>query len=102
MVSIVRRCLSTPSGNCQLGCPLGSACAADAGARFGDSNASRINGSNHPSGLDCSVITGHMGFNLGTAVECLWRCDGQADPFPLLQMAKAYIDREIQKREKSA
>lgn len=48
----------------------------------------------------CAQITEQMGFNLGNAVECLWRADGQSDGFALLQQARSYIDREMKRRER--
>lgn len=50
----------------------------------------------------CSAITDHMGFNLGNAVECLWQADGSTEAFALLQQARAYIDREMQLRERKS
>lgn len=51
---------------------------------------------------ECSAITDHMGFNLGNAVECLWQADASGEAFALLQQARAYIDREMQLRERKA
>lgn len=49
----------------------------------------------HPSGVECIDITEHFNFNLGRAIECIWRAgleeDGQQD----LAKARWYIDREI-------
>lgn len=56
----------------------------------------------HPSGVECITITEHMGFNLGNAVKYVWRADLKADAIEDLKKARWYIDREIQKREKSA
>lgn len=49
---------------------------------------------------ECSAITDYMGFNLGNAVECLWQADASTEAFALLQQARAYIDREMQLRER--
>lgn len=52
----------------------------------------------HPSGVECIVITEHMGFCIGNAVKYLWRADlknGLED----LEKARWYIDREIQRRK---
>jgi hypothetical protein len=56
----------------------------------------------HPSGVECITITEHMGFNLGNAVKYVWRADLKADALEDLKKARWYIDREIQKRGKSA
>lgn len=54
----------------------------------------------HPSGVECIEITEHMGFNLGNAVKCIWRCDLKRDAVEDLKKAKWYIEREIQKRSR--
>ena len=56
---------------------------------------------NHPSGIECIVITEHMGFNLGNAVKYIWRCDLKKDAVEDLKKAVWYIQREIQLRESS-
>lgn len=56
----------------------------------------------HPSGIECIRITEHMGFNLGNAVECIWRCDEKLDAIEDLEKAEFYIKREINKRKKIA
>lgn len=55
----------------------------------------------HPSGVECIQITEHMGFNLGNAVKYIWRADLKADAIEDLKKARWYIDRELQKREKT-
>jgi len=55
----------------------------------------------HPSGVECIQITEHMGFNLGNAVKYVWRADLKNDALEDLKKARWYIDREIQKREKT-
>jgi hypothetical protein len=55
----------------------------------------------HPSGIECIQITEHMGFNLGNAVKYIWRADLKNDALEDLKKARWYIDREIQKREKT-
>lgn len=56
---------------------------------------------NHPSGIECIQITEHMGFNLGNAIKYVWRADLKGSSLEDLRKAIWYIDREIQKREKS-
>lgn len=56
----------------------------------------------HPSGVECITVVEHMGFNLGNAVKYVWRADLKADAIEDLKKARWYIDREIQRREKSA
>lgn len=54
----------------------------------------------HPSGVECIVITEHMNFCLGNAVKYIWRADlkgGIED----LQKAKWYIQREIDRLTRS-
>lgn len=53
----------------------------------------------HPSGIECIQITEFMGFNLGSALKYLWRCDLKHDAIEDLEKAKWYIEREIQKRK---
>ena len=55
----------------------------------------------HPSGIECIQVTEHMGFNLGNAIKYIWRCDLKKDAIEDLKKAKWYIDREIDKRERS-
>lgn len=55
----------------------------------------------HPSGIECIDVVEHMGFNLGNAMKYIWRCDEKRDAIEDLKKARWYIDREIQKREKS-
>lgn len=55
---------------------------------------------NHPSGVECIQITEHMGFNLGSALKYIWRCDLKKDAVEDLQKAVWYINREIAKRSK--
>ncbi len=56
----------------------------------------------HPSGVECITVVEHMGFNLGNAVKYVWRADLKADAIEDLKKARWYIEREIQRREKSA
>lgn len=54
----------------------------------------------HPSGVECIVVTEHMNFCIGNAVKYLWRADlknGVED----LKKAAWYVTREIQRREKA-
>jgi hypothetical protein len=55
----------------------------------------------HPSGIECIDVVEHMGFNLGNAMKYIWRCDEKRDAIEDLKKACWYIEREIQKREKS-
>jgi hypothetical protein len=55
----------------------------------------------HPSGVECITITEHMGFNLGNAVKYIWRADLKHDVLEDLKKARWYIEREIEKREKT-
>ena len=55
----------------------------------------------HPSGIECIQVTEHMGFNLGNAIKYIWRCDLKKDAIEDLKKAKWYIEREIDKRERS-
>ena len=55
----------------------------------------------HPSGIECTQITDHMCFNLGNALERIWRCDKKLNAIEDLRKAKWYIEREIAKRESS-
>lgn len=55
----------------------------------------------HPSGIECIQVTEHMGFNLGNATKYIWRCDLKIDAIEDLKKAAWYIDREIQRRNKS-
>ena len=52
----------------------------------------------HPSGIECIQITEHMGFNLGNALQYVWRCDLKVDAVEDLKKAIWYIEREIAKR----
>lgn len=53
----------------------------------------------HPSGVECIVVTEHMNFCIGNAVKYLWRADlknGLED----LEKAEWYIRREIDRRKR--
>lgn len=53
----------------------------------------------HPSGVECIIVTEHMSFCLGNAMKYLWRADlknGLED----LEKARWYITREIERRKK--
>ena len=54
----------------------------------------------HPSGIECIDITEHMGFNLGSALKYIWRCDLKNDAIEDLEKAAWYVQREIAKRKK--
>lgn len=51
----------------------------------------------HPSGVECIVVTEHYNFCIGNAIKYLWRAGLKGDPIEDLKKAKWYIDREIQK-----
>ena len=53
---------------------------------------------NHPSGIECIQIVRHMGFNLGSALKYIWRCDLKHDAIEDLKKAIFYIKDEIKKR----
>ncbi len=55
----------------------------------------------HPSGIECITITEHMGFNLGNAVQYIWRADLKSDEIEALRMAVWHLDREIARRLKA-
>jgi len=48
----------------------------------------------HPSGVECIVITRHMGFNLGNVVKYLWRNGLKGNESSLDDLKKAlwYLD----------
>lgn len=52
----------------------------------------------HPSGVECIVITRHMGFNLGNALKYIWRADLKDKPVEDLKKAIFYLEDEIKKR----
>lgn len=56
----------------------------------------------HPSGIECIQITEHMGFNLGNAVKYIWRADLKHNRIEDLRKARWYLDREIERLERSA
>lgn len=54
----------------------------------------------HPSGVECIVITEHMNFCLGNAMKYIWRAGIKTEtPIEDLKKARWYIDREIQRLE---
>ena len=56
----------------------------------------------HPSGVECITIVEHMSFNVGNAIKYLWRADEKGNALEDLKKAAWYVQREIEKREKSA
>lgn len=54
----------------------------------------------HPSGVECIVITEHFNFNLGNAIKYIWRAGLKTDLLEDLKKARWYLDREIQRLEK--
>ena len=55
----------------------------------------------HPSGIECIQVTEHMGFNLGSALKYLWRCDLKHDAIEDLEKSIWYIRREIERRQRA-
>src|ERR1700741_1638292 len=53
----------------------------------------------HPSGIECIIITEHMGFNLGNAVKYIWRADLKDNAQEDLRKAIWYLERELRRRE---
>ncbi len=56
----------------------------------------------HPSGIECIRVTEHMSFNLGNVVKYLWRADEKGAPLQDLEKARWYLDREIERRLRTA
>ena len=54
----------------------------------------------HPSGVECIVVTEHMNFCLGNAVKYIWRADGKGDALEDLKKARWYLNREIERRSR--
>jgi hypothetical protein len=56
---------------------------------------------NHPSGVECIEIVEHMPFNIGSAMQYLWRCDEKHPcPYDDLEKALWFVRREIRRRRK--
>ena len=57
----------------------------------------------HPSGVECIAITEWMNFNLGNAMKYIWRSGHKlgVNDIEDLKKARWYLDREIQRLEKS-
>ena len=55
----------------------------------------------HPSGVECIDIVEHMNFNRGNAIKYIWRAGQKSDELEDLRKARWYLDREIQRMEKS-
>jgi len=55
----------------------------------------------HPSGVECITISEHMGFCLGNAIKYIWRADLKGDAIEDLRKAAWYVNREIERREKT-
>lgn len=55
----------------------------------------------HPSGVECIQVVEHMSFNLGNVVKYLWRADEKGTDIEDLKKAAWYLNREIEKRERS-
>ena len=52
--------------------------------------------------VECITVTEHHNFNVGNAVECLWRCDAKdngRNAIQDLEKARWYITREIGRRK---
>mgnify|MGYP001562564110 CR=1 FL=1 len=56
----------------------------------------------HPSGVECIVITEHMNFCLGNAMKYIWRAGEKDNVLEDLRKARWYLDREIELRAKRA
>lgn len=56
----------------------------------------------HPSGVECIDVVEHMGFNLGNAIKYVWRADLKGDAVEDLRKARWYLDREIDRRQRTA
>jgi hypothetical protein len=54
----------------------------------------------HPSGIEGIVIFEHFNFNVGNAIKYLWRSDHK-NGIEDLRKAAWYVDREIERLEKS-
>jgi len=54
----------------------------------------------HPSGVECIIITEHMDFCIGNAVKYLWRAGKKDDNVQDLKKAIWYIERKIKLLEK--
>ena len=59
-----------------------------------------IHYTSHPGGVECIVVTEHMGFCLGNAIKYIWRADLKHDAIEDLEKAKWYLEREIARRKK--
>jgi hypothetical protein len=55
----------------------------------------------NPSGVECIDVVEHMTFNIGNAVKYLWRAGKKGDPLEDLKKAARYVNREIEKLEKT-
>ena len=56
----------------------------------------------HPSGVECIQVTEHMNFCIGNATKYLWRAGLKGAAIIDLKKARWYIDREIQRLERSS
>lgn len=58
----------------------------------------------HPSGVECIVITEAFNFNVGNAIKYCWRAGLKEGTSDLQDLGKAkwYLEREIQRRQKIA
>ncbi len=55
----------------------------------------------HPSGVECIVITEHMNFCIGNAIKYLWRAGLKGDAIEDLEKALWYVHREIYRMKRS-
>ena len=55
----------------------------------------------HPSGIECIQVTEHMNFCLGNAVKYIWRAGLKGNAVEDLRKAVWYIEREINRLERS-
>ena len=54
----------------------------------------------HPSGVECIVITRHFSFNLGNVIKYLWRAPLKGATLEDLKKARWYLDDEIKLLER--
>jgi hypothetical protein len=56
----------------------------------------------HPSGVECIIVTEHFNFCLGNAIKYIWRAGIKQSALEDLRKARWYLDREITKLEAAA
>jgi hypothetical protein len=55
----------------------------------------------HPSGVECITVAEAFNFNVGNAIKYLWRAGLKNDAIEDLRKAAWYVQREIERRERS-